>query len=161
LQSSIFRRTVFNIALNGDATYLGFLDIADQYGSTNAGNLANYYAGICYLRMGQFEEAITHLKKFSSDDMILSAVAIGAQGDAHMELGDVDKALSLYEKAAKTGENAFTAPVYLLKAGLAAEKAGSFDKAVTIYARIKENHANSNEGRNADKYLARAQAQIK
>jgi len=156
-----FQKDSFDIALNGDATYLGFLDIADEYGSTNAGNLAEYYAGICYLRLGQYEEALTHLDKFDSDDLILSAIALGASGDAHMELGDAEKALAFYEKASKKSDNEFTTPVYLMKAGLASEKAGSFDKAVTYYSEIKENFATSIEGRNAEKYLARAQAQLK
>lgn len=155
-----FQKDSFNVALNGDATYLGFLDIADQYGSTKAGNLAHYYAGISHLRLGQFEDAIAHLDKFDSDDIILSAIAIGAKGDAYLELGETDKALSAYDKAVNASENEFTAPIYLMKAGLAAEKAGSFDKAVTYYAKIKDNFATSTEGRNAEKYLARAQAQL-
>ena len=155
-----FEKDSFAVALNGDATYLGFLDIADQFGATNAGNLAHYYAGICYLRMGQFEDAVAELEKFDSEDLILSAVALGASGDAYMELGDVEKALAFYEKAAKNSENEFTTPVYLMKAGLAAEKAGSFDKAVGYYADIKDNFPTSMEGRNAEKYLARAQAQL-
>ncbi len=152
-----FQKDSFNLALNGDATYIGFLDIADQYGLTNAGNLAHYYAGISHLRLGQFEEAIAHLKEFDSDDVMLSAIALGAQGDAHMELGDAAQALSLYEKAAKSNENEFTTPIYLMKAGLAAEKLEKFDQAVAFYGRLKTDFPTSNEGRNAEKYLARAQ----
>jgi len=152
-----FQKDSFNIALNGDATYMGFLDIADEYGSTNAGNLAHYYAGISHLRLGQYEEALEHLKKFSSDDVILSAVALGARGDAHMELDDASAALDMYEKAAKTNENDFTTPIYLMKAGLAAEKLGKYDKAVAHYGRLKADFPTTNEGRNAEKYIARAQ----
>lgn len=152
-----FQKDSFNIALNGDATYLGFLEIAEEYGSTKAGNLAHYYAGISHLRLGQFDEAIAHLKKFDSDDAMLSAIAIGARGDAHMELGDAAEALGLYEKAAKASVNDFTTPVYLMKAGLAAEKLTKYDKAVTFYARLKDEFPTSKEGRDAEKYLARAQ----
>ncbi|MCF8258614.1 MAG: tetratricopeptide repeat protein [Flavobacteriales bacterium] len=152
-----FQSDSFDIALNGDATYMGFLDIADQYGLTKAGNLAHYYAGISQLRLGQFEEAIENLKKFSSDDVMLNAVALGARGDAHLELGDASEAMNLYEKAAKSNENEFTTPIYLMKAALAAEKLERYDKAVAIYGRLKADFPTSNEGRNADKYLARAQ----
>lgn len=155
-----FQKDSFEIALNGDATYLGFLDIIDEYGSTKSGNLAHYYAGISHLRLGQYEEAIAQLGKFSSDDVMLSAVALGATGDAYMELDDASQALSFYEKAADSNENEFTTPVYLMKAGLAAEKLGKFDKAVSLYASIRDNYPTSSEGRNADKYLARAQTQL-
>lgn len=153
-----FQKDSFNIALNGDATYLGFLDIVDEYGSTKAGNLAHYYAGISYLRLGQFEEAVHHLGKFKSKDVMLGAVALGASGDAHMELGDHSKALNLYEKAARQGENEFTTPVYLMKAGLAAEKLGKYDKAISHYGRLRDDFPTTAEGRNAPKYLARVQA---
>lgn len=156
-----FEKDSFNIALNGDATYLGFLDIADEYGSTQSGNLARYYAGISHLRLGEYEEAIHQLGKFKGKDVILSAIALGAIGDAHMELGDADKALVAYEKAVKTNENDFTTPIYLMKAGLAAEKLGKFDKAISYYGRLKSDFPNTTEGRNAEKYLSRAQTSMK
>jgi tetratricopeptide (TPR) repeat protein len=156
-----FEKDSFNIALNGDATYLGFLDIADEYGATKSGNLARYYAGISHLRLGQYEDAIYQLGKFKGKDVVLSAIAHGATGDAHMEAGDADKALAAYEKAVKTNENEFTTPIYLMKAGVAAEKLGKFDKAISYYGRLKSDFPNTNEGRNADKYLSRAQTSMK
>jgi len=155
-----FNKDSFELALNGDGNYLGFIDIADEYGSTTAGNLAHYYAGICYLRTGRFEDAISELETFSDGGEILGAVALGAIGDAHMELEDVDEALSFYEKAATASENNFTSPVYLQKAGFAAEKVGSYDKAIDYYTQIEEDYPTSTEGRNAAKYIARAEANI-
>ncbi len=156
-----FEKDSFNIALNGDATYLGFLDIADDYGSTKSGNLARYYAGISHLSLGQYEDAIYQLGKFKGQDVVLSAIAYGATGDAHMELGDADKALAAYEKAVKTNENEFTTPIYLMKAGVAAEKLGKFDKAISYYGRLRSDFPNTNEGRSAEKYLSRAQTSMK
>lgn len=155
-----FQKDSFDLALNGDGNYLGFIDIADEYGNTSAGNLAHYYAGICYLRTGDYETAIEELESFDGSGEMLGAVAVGAIGDAYMELDDVDEALTHYEKAIAASENNFTSPIYLQKAGFAAEKAGNFDKAIDYYTQVKEKYPTTNEGRNADKYIARAEANL-
>lgn len=155
-----FQKDSFELALQGDGNYLGFIDVADEYGNTSAGNLAHYYAGICYLRTGEFEEAISELESFDGAGEIVGAVALGATGDAYMELEDADEALRYYEKAVDANTNDFTTPVYLQKAGLAAEKAGNFDKAIDYYTQVKENYPTTNEGRNAAKYIARAEANL-
>ena len=155
-----FEKDTFDLALNGDGNYLGFLDIADEYGNTSAGNLAHYYAGIAYLRMGEYESAIEELESFDGAGEMLSAVALGAIGDAQMELGETDAALNSYENAVSANENDFTSPVYLQKAGFAAEKAGNYDKAIDYYTQVKENYPTTSEGRNADKYIARAEANL-
>lgn len=155
-----FQKDSFNLALNGDGNYLGFLDIADEYSRTTAGNLAHYYAGISYLRTGAFNEAIEELKQYDGSGEILGAVALGAIGDAYMELNEVDKALNYYEKAISAGDNDFTSPVYLQKAGFASEKAGNYDKAIDYYTQVKEKYPTTNEGRNAEKYIARAEANL-
>jgi len=155
-----FEKDSFNLALNGDGNYLGFLDVADEYGSTSAGNLAHYYAGICYLRTGAFEDAIEELGDFDGAGEMLGAVALGATGDAYMELDNVAEALSYYEKAVSESDNDFTSPIYLQKAGFAAEKAGKFDKAIDYYTQVKEKYPTTNEGRNAEKYIARAEANL-
>ena len=149
-----------NLALNGDGNALGFLAIADEYGSTKAGKLANYYAGISYLKMGNFDNAITHLEKFKSKDEIVSSMAIGAIGDAYLEKGDQDKALSQYEKAAKNKENTFTTPLFLMKAGLVHELKGQWKEALEIYKRIKNDYYKSYEAQEIDKYIARAEANL-
>lgn len=155
-----FERDSFNLALNGDGNYLGFLDIADEYSSTSAGNLAHFYAGISYLRTGKYEEAIAELKAFDGVGEMLGPVALGAIGDAYMELEEVDQALNYYEKAIAANSNDFTSAVYLQKAGFASEKAGNFDKAIDYYTQVKEKYPTTNEGRNADKYIARAEANL-
>ena len=93
-----FAKDSFNLALNGDDQYLGFIDIADDYSNTKAGKLANYYAGLSYLYLGEFENAIDYLEDFKSDDIVLSSLAIGCIGDAYLELDDQDKAMNYYKK---------------------------------------------------------------
>jgi tetratricopeptide (TPR) repeat protein len=153
-----FEKDSFNLALNGDGSNPGFLDIIDDFGSTKVGNLANYYAGISYLHLGKYSEAIDHLKKFDTDDVLLGSISVGAQGDAQLELGNSAKALDLYTQAYKMKENELTTPVYMLKAGELLESSGKQDEALKIYETIKLKYPESSEGRSIDKYIARAKA---
>lgn len=151
-----FGEEAYEVALNGDGQYLGFLDIIDSYGSTDAGNLAQYYAGVCFLKQGDFENAIDHLSRFSSDDAMVSSIAYGNLGDAHWELGDTDQAISYFEKAGYNSNNAFTGSTYLLRAALAHESQGAYNKALSIYDFIKENYPDTKEGQEIEKYITRA-----
>lgn len=153
-----FEKDSFNLALNGDGTNPGFLDIIDDFGSTKAGNLANYYAGISFLHMGKYNEAIDHLKKFDTDDALLGPITVGAQGDAQLELGNSTKALDLYTEAYKMKENELTTPIYMLKAGELLENSGKQDEAIKLYEAIKLKYPESTEGRSIEKYIARAKA---
>ena len=156
-----FEMDSVNKALNGDGNYLGFLDIIDQYGITKSANLSHYYAGICYLKKGEFEKAIEHLEDFSSSDQIIGPMALMATGDAYMELKQVDKAIDYYLKGADKKKNEFTSPVILMKAGWAYEEKGEFEKALNIYQRIKDEYPRSTEGREAPKYIARMEGLLK
>jgi len=151
-----FEKDSVNLALFGDGNYLGFLDIIDDYKMTKSANLSKYYAGICYLKLGNWEEAISYLKKFKKKDEMVSAMAIGAIGDAYMEMSDPDKAAGYYMKAANDRTNEFTTPLFLMKAGITYEQMGEWDKALKAYERIKNEYDKSFEGRGVDKYLIRA-----
>ena len=128
-----FEKDSFNLALNGDGQYLGFLDIIDEYSLTNAANLAYYYAGLCYLHTSQYEEAINYLSNFSSDDIILSTLALGCIGDAYIELDNKDDALRYFEKAAHNSKNEFTSPRYLMKQANILELNNEYNEALEIY----------------------------
>jgi tetratricopeptide (TPR) repeat protein len=156
-----FQKDSLNLAINGDNNNYGFIKIINDYSGTKAANLAHYYLGICYLRTGQYELAIEELNSFSSNDVMLSTIALGAIGDAYMELGAVEEAVSQYEKAAKNKPNDFTTPYYLFKAGLAYEDLGDYNSALNVYNTIKTEYLTSIEGREIDKYLARAKALAK
>lgn len=156
-----FARDSFNLALNGDGNYLGFLDIIEEYGITKSANLANYYAGISYLHLGEFETAIEYLKQFESDDKMVAPVAYGAIGDAYVELEDLDEALIFYKKAVNSSENEFTTPIYLMKVGFVHEQNGDYDKALEAYKRIEKEFPNTAEGRQIEKYIARVEVFVK
>ncbi len=151
-----FEKDSFNLAINGDGNNWGFLDIIDEYGLTKSANLAKYYTGISYLHLGNYEEAITYLKKFKSKDMIVGTVALGAIGDAYAELNNNNKeAISYYEKAADRKANNFTTPIYLKKAAMLYELEGDNKSALKLYETIKNDYPETQEGKNAEKYIAR------
>jgi tetratricopeptide (TPR) repeat protein len=155
---SYFEKDSFRLALEGDGQNLGFLDIIDEYGASSAGNLANYYAGICYLQTGDYESAVDYLEGFSCDDIMVSSMAKGATGDAYLELGNEEKAVSNYLAAANDKPNEFTTPIFLLKVGYLYEKKADYAKALETYQRIQKEYNKSNEGRKMDKYIARVKA---
>jgi tetratricopeptide (TPR) repeat protein len=151
-----FERDSFNLALNGDGQHYGLLEIIDDFGSTDAGNLAYYYAGASYLNLGDNENAVNYLSKFSANDQIVSSVALGSLGDAYMNLGETDKAIANWKKAANNSENAFTSPLYLLRAAMALEDQGNTKEALKLYLIIKDKYSSSDQGSDIDKYITRA-----
>ena len=150
-----FEKDSLKQALNGDGNYPGFLTIIDDYKWTSASNLAHYYAGICYLKQGKFQDAIDQLKSFSGKDELVAPMAIGAIGDAYMELNQPDKAVSEYEKAANLRDNKFTTSMFLLKAAFAYEELKNNDKALELYTKIKTKYPNSIEAADVDKYISK------
>ncbi|MBN1767924.1 MAG: tetratricopeptide repeat protein [Prolixibacteraceae bacterium] len=152
-----FSKDSFNLALNGDGVSLGFLDIIDNYSSTDAGKLAQYYAGISYLHLGDYEAAITHLKKFKTDDLLVAPLAQSALGDAYVELEEYNKAITAYNKALKISDNNFTSPSILNKLALVYEKQGDTAKALEIYKQIKKDYPSSPDAVNVEKSIARIQ----
>ncbi len=152
---------LLNLALNGDGNYLGFLDIAKDYKFTNTGNLALYSAGICYLHLGQFEDAIDYLNRYTKKDKVIGSLAIGAVGDAYIELGQTDKGISKYLEAADYANNSFNTPLFLMKAGEMYELNGNFKEALKMYERIENEYPESTEGTSIDKYIARVKILIK
>ncbi|MBC7412008.1 MAG: tetratricopeptide repeat protein [Bacteroidia bacterium] len=151
-----FAKDSLNKAIKGDGINLGFEQVIEEYGFTKSANLAHYYLGVSYLKQGKFEDAIAQLEDFDSSDEILGPIAIGAIGDAKMELSKTDEAIDSYLKAANKKKNKFTSPIYLMKAGLAYESKKEYTNALKTYEIIKSDYPETNEGRNADKYIARA-----
>jgi len=158
LTSTTAKDSLFNLALNGAEGKYGFLDIIDEYSGTKAANLANYSAGMAYLNMQKYQEAISHLEKFNSDDDILGALAKGGLGDAFMQLGQPEDALGFYDKAIAHSPNDYTAPKFLYKAGVSALDLNQNDKALQYFKRIKDEYASSDEARTIDAFIGMAQS---
>ncbi|WP_024768677.1 MULTISPECIES: tetratricopeptide repeat protein [Aquimarina] len=150
--------SLYTLALNGGEGKYGFLGIIENYGSTDAANLSNYYAGFSYLNMNKYQEAINYLDSFKSDDDILGPLALGGIGDAFSQLDQTEEALGYYEKAAKAKVNDFTTPKFLLKAAITAISLDKPEVAIPYLERIKEEFPKSVEANQADVHLGKAQA---
>lgn len=155
-----FEADSFQLALYGDGNYLGFVDVIDSYGVTKVGNLARYYAGISYRELGEYQEAINNLKRFSPKDKMIGSIAYGAIADCYVELGKVDAAAKQYLKAAQYGKNDFSSPIMLMKAGITFEEVGNFTQALKAYETIKKDYPKSTEARDIDKYIARVKLSL-
>ena len=151
--------SLFNLALNGGEGKYGFLDIIDEYSGTKAANLANYSAGMAYLNMKKYQEAISYLENFSSDDAILGALAKGGLGDAHMQLGKAGDALGYYEKAFSHNGNDYTTPKFLYKAGITALDINENSKALQYFQRVKDEFSSSDEAKSIDAFIAMAKSE--
>lgn len=160
-----FNAEQFDKALNGDgAGYVGFVKIASDYSSTDAGNLANLYAGLSYFNLGKYTEAVTYLEKFSTKgDAMVSPTATAALANAYAQTDNVDKAISTLKKAddmadSKTDDvNNSISPTFLFQAGKLLESQNKKDEALKLYQDIKKKYVNSSlvQSSEIDKYIER------
>ena len=148
-------------ALNGDGEKVGFLDIVKDYGSTKAGKLAAYYAGVCFMKQGNYEKAIEYFKKYTNDDKVLSAMALGLTGDCYLQLGDQQNAVNYYEKASKKNPNDFSTPMYLVNLGMTYEIMENYGKALDTYKTLKKDYPTSNEAFEISKNIAYLEEKMK
>lgn len=149
-----FAKDSFNLALNGNGVEAkGFLDVIDKYGSTPSGNVAQAYAGICYFKLGDYENAEKHLKKFKASDKMVSPTLTGLIGDCYVERDMPEQALKYFNDAAQKADNDVISPIYLKKAATVYKHLGQKDKALECYKTIKEKYYNSQEAADIDKYI--------
>ena len=159
----LFGQGEFQKALNGDKTMEGFLAVAENYGGTDAANLAKAYAGLCYANMAKWKEAVTYLEDFSArEDMMISPAITGALANAYANTGDVDKAISTFKKAAEMADskaednvNNSLAPTYMISAARLLESQNKKSEALEIYKEVKEKYVNSTSSQDIDKYIER------
>ncbi len=154
-----FEKDSFNLALNGDGDYPGFIQIIDNYGSTNVAEGALLYAGISFYKIGDYDNAIDYLKRFSTKDKMLAATAYANIGDAYTEKGEYENAAEYYKKAADE-DNKVLSPVYLMKLGRIYEELGKWQDAADTYQEIKDNYKESTEARGIEKFITRAKFRL-
>lgn len=152
-----FEQDSLKKALNGDGNNIGLISIAEDFGSTKAGELAKFYIGAIYLKQGKYQEAIDNLSGFSSNDILIGPRANCLMGDAYMELNDHAKALEYYKKAALHTPNKYFSPRYLMKAALAQELMKNYSDAVSSYNMVLEKYYDSQEAQDAKKAKARVE----
>jgi tetratricopeptide (TPR) repeat protein len=157
----LFGKDSFQLALdNPGGGYEGFAALADKYGSTKAGNVCNYYAALCNLHTGNFDNAIQYMEKFDAVGQVLPAIKYGVLGDCYSEKQDFSKALGFYEKAADAAEVDVIAIYYLKKLGMLNEHQGNKEAAIKAYERIRVDYPNPQvtDWRDIEKYIYRAKA---
>ncbi len=154
---NFFRKDSFTLALNGTASASGFLKVIDKYSSTKAGNLAKYYAGICYLQNGEFQKAIDKLSSFSANGSgQVEAKAEGLLGDAYAELKKNDEAIKHYKTAGTLfQEDQAISSEYLFRGALLSEINGNTEQAIELYQIVKDKFPRTEKGFVVDKYLTR------
>ena len=155
-----FEMDSFNLALNGYGTYPGFLNVIDDYGISKSAKIARYYAGVCYHQLGNHEAAIQLLNKFKTDDLLVGAAKYSTLGDAYVELGDLNQAISAYKSGIEKYENNFSAPIMLKKLGLVYEELGQLDQALETYRLIESNYPETPEGNEIKKYIGRVESKL-
>jgi predicted negative regulator of RcsB-dependent stress response len=151
-----YRMDSTRLALNGDNINAGFVKIISRYGGTKAANLASFYAGSCYLKLGDFNNAVKYLKDFSTPVKQLQERAYGLLGDAYSEQNKKEEAAEQYKKAGTYYEkDDLFSPEYLFRSGYLYESMGKTQEAIAMYRMIKDKYPNSQRGADIDKYLAR------
>ena len=153
---ALFAVDSFKVALDGKGDVVGFKEIASEYSITASGNLAEAYAGICYYKLGQYDNAIKYLSQFDGEDNYFTTSIIGLIGDAYVEMGKNNDAVDYFVKAADK-ENEVLSAVFLKKAGKVYEALGKPEKALEVYTQIKVNYPKSSEASDIEKYIARVQ----
>ena len=148
-----FEKDSFKTALNGTDLFDGLISIIDQYSSTTSGSLAKYYAGICYLNIGEYKNAITILDDYNSDDQLLLSIAKTAIGDAFSELDQTKEAIEYYKKSLNIEKNPLTTPIVLMKCAKLYELEGDYKNALDCYQMIKNDYPENKNSKNIDKYI--------
>lgn len=157
----LFALDSFALALNGDGNNAGFLEVAETYASTPQGNIARHYAGVCYLKLGDADNALVQLEKYKTVNgapgQIINAQNLGLRGDIYADKGDFAKAAELYKKAVDASDNDFTAPIFLKKLGLSYGKLGKSQEAIEAFQKIADFYPSSVEGRDISKLIGAEQ----
>jgi predicted negative regulator of RcsB-dependent stress response len=151
-----YTRDSLKQALNGDGINPGFEKVINQYGSTKAGNLARFYAGSIYLKLGNFAKAASYLKDFSTSAKQIQARAYKLLGDAYAEQGKNSDALTAYKEAAHEFEDDETSSSeYLFTAAYFADRVMNDKKQATeLFKELKKKYPQTQYGGEADKFLS-------
>lgn len=162
LGEEYFKNGQYELVIHGDSVLFdGMIQVANEYSGTKSANLANYYTGISYQKLGQYEEAINYLKKFNNKEEMVYPACLVALGNCYANIDKTDDAIATLKKAASIAKNTTISPIALRQAGILLEKEGKFKEALVLYKEIKDTYFKSPIAVDIDKYIERANAQIK
>ena len=155
-----FEKNQFTEALEGTEEFDGLLSIIENYGNTKSGKLAKYYAGISYMNLGQFEEAIQTLEEYKSKDKLLLSIATMNIGDAFSELKQPIEAIEYYKKSLSITNNDLISPIILMKCAKKLEEQEDYESALNYYEKIKNIYPSSKAGLSIDQYISKINAKL-
>lgn len=149
-----FRQDSFRLVVNGAPGFKSAVQISSDYSRTKSGNLANYYAGISYLKLGEYDNAIKYLKKFdSNDDKLVGALVLACIGDAYVEKADFKEGLNYYKQAIDYSINELTTPIHAQKALNVYIELKQYDEALQLIDRLtKEENISDDFKKELQKY---------
>ena len=153
--------SLYKRALNGGEGKYGFLDIIKNYEGTTAAKLATYSAGMAYLNIKDYQNAIAYLDEFNSDDVLLGALAKGAIGDAFAQMGQLEEAFDYYVTASNINNNMYSTPKFLYKAAMIGSKLGKDSQALTYLERIDKEFKKSQEANMVAVQIAKLKSILK
>ncbi len=161
----LFERDSFAVALTGvDGVLLGFDAIITDYSGTPEANVANHYAGICKMKMGEYQEAINYFEAYKQASgaagEVVYAQNVGLIGDCYIELGDNAKGVDYYRQAIKASSGDATAPVYTHKAAIALYTQGDYQGALELFESLKTDYPRAMQTRDADKFITLVKQKI-
>jgi len=160
----LFAAGEYATALNGDGTNQGFVDVVARFGGTPQGRLAAHYAGICYVKAGEWDNALEYLAKYravkGAPGEVINAENEGLKGDVYVQKGDYAAAAAHFRRAVDAADNIFTTPLYLKKLGLALEASGDNAAALAAYNRVREDYPASFEARDIEKFAAAVEQKL-
>jgi Uncharacterized protein conserved in bacteria len=153
----------WDAALHGDSISgsYGFLDVINEYGSTEEGNLAKAYAGMCYFYLGDAENAVKYLKEYKVEEELTGNLVTGMIGNAYADLGNYDEAIKYLRKAAAEAKSESLTPHYLYKAANIYFNEGKLQEALDLYKQIENEYPLSTEGRTIEKDIKRIETLLK
>lgn len=149
-----------DLALNGDGNYLGFAQVADEYGSTPTGKLAKFYIAVINHQKGDLETALQFYQEADLGDDVLRVMAVGNQGDILSDLGRPAEAAAQFMQAADLVKSDYTTPMFLMKAGIVYQQQNDWKNAEKCFSRIANEYPFSPDANTAKKYAARAKEKL-
>ncbi len=154
----VYEQGDYRAALDGTDETVGLLEIADDYGSTDAGNLARFYAADALYRLDEFDQSLRFFESFDKEENYIGASAYAAEAAIYENKENFARAADLYKQAALHAENELFSPQYLLEAGRSYERAGQYAQARQMYEMIRDRYPDSNLTSGIDFYVARLDA---
>jgi TolA-binding protein len=150
----------YDLAISGNLqeNIRGLQSIAEDYGSTKAGELAKFYLANSYFAQGDYEKALKYFLNVNVSDDMLTASALSGAASCYEAKNDCEKAASMFEKAAFKSVKDVNAAENMFHAARNYLTAGKKEKASELFKKVKKEFPTSILAREIDRWIAQASA---